>query len=119
MSVPRNIKKFFSEETLMIDLGQSWKLFDNKKDFNTVILYNGAICIGGSSRKRTSQRITWIETDKGPYLLDSDSDYNEAARITGITVLQMRDIIAKSHFKPVVEVSRTLALGVQLDDSSK
>lgn len=119
MSVPRIIKKFASEDTLTVDLGQSWKLFDNKREFNTVILYNGSPFVSGNSRKRTDSRINWIETDKGPYLLDTDADYNEAAKITGMTVLQLRDIIAKSHFKPVPEVSRCLALGVQVNDGSK
>lgn len=101
MSVPRIIKKFFSEDTLTVDLGQSWKLFDNNKNFNTVVIYNGVIYEPKNSRKRGSVRIDWIETDKGPFVLESQSDFEQASFLTKMAVPHLMSIIASNPIKNV------------------
>lgn len=103
MSVPRTIKRFFSENSLVVDLGQSWKLYDNNQNFNTVVVYNGVIYEPKNSRRRTNIRVNWIETDKGPFLLETDADYQEASARTGMTMLHLRNIIMSNPVKCLKE----------------
>lgn len=101
MSVPRIVKKFFSDDVVTVDLGQSWKLFDNHKNFNTIVVYNGVIYEPKNSRKRGSVRIDWIETDKGPFVLASEDDFQEASKISKMSVASLRAILASNPIKNV------------------
>lgn len=101
VSVPRIVKKFFTDDVVTVDLGQSWKLFDNNKNFNTVVIYNGVIYEPKNSRKRGSVRIDWIETDKGPFILASESDFMEASKISKMSIASLRAILASNPIKNV------------------
>jgi hypothetical protein len=101
MSIPRILKKFHTDQTITVDLGQSWKLYDNNKYVDTVVVYNGVIYEPKNSRKRSNVRINWIETDKGPFVIESDADYQEASKITKLTALQLRDIVLSNPIKSI------------------
>jgi len=89
----RAIKSFAGNDPVNVDLGQSWKLFDNNNLDKTVMLYNGIVSSSGSSRNVTAERMNWIELDDGPYQLKTEEDFLEAERRTGMAVSQLLDIV--------------------------
>ena len=96
MSVPRKINCFNSDKKVSVDLGQSWKLFDNNKNMDTVIFYNGTECLSGSSRRKDNPRVDWVETDKGPFAIKSEDDIREASLLTGFSIDKIKSIIASN-----------------------
>jgi len=93
--VSRTIKSFFGDESIKVDISQSWKLYDNNIIDKSVSIYNGAILRTGASRDKTAARINWIELGDGPYQLISDEDLIEAERRTGIVSWKLLEILSK------------------------
>jgi hypothetical protein len=92
MSVPRTLNKFDSSESVTVDLGQSWKLWDNNKNIGTIIMYNGALSIPKGSRDRTVKRVNWIETDRGAFLVETEADLSKASEICRMSCEKLRQI---------------------------
>jgi hypothetical protein len=99
MSVPRIIKKFDSPESVVVDLGQSWKLFDNNKHYDLISIYNGALSIPRGSRDRSIKRVNWIETDKGAFLIETENDIIQASKICRIHPEKIRQIFKSELIK--------------------
>ena len=99
MSIPRTIQRFDGSKGLVVDLSQSWKLFDNMQNMGTAILFNGAIYAAGNSTLKGNPRVNWIETDKGPFLLETEEDYKQAISIAKITVERIKTVFAMDIIK--------------------
>lgn len=99
MSVPRTIKKFDCDEFVVVDLGQSWKLFDNNRQYDPISIYNGALSIPKGSRDRTIKRVNWIETDKGAFLIETEKDMVQASQICRIHPEKIRQIFESDLVK--------------------
>ena len=89
----RAIKSFVGGDPVNVDLGQSWKLFDNNNLDKTIMLYNGVVASSGSSRSQAAERINWIELEDGPYQLQTDDDFLEAERRTGMAFWKLLEIV--------------------------
>lgn len=99
MSTPRSIKRFDGSDGYVVDLSQSWKLFDNMQNMGTAILFNGAIFSAGNSGKRGNPRVNWIETDRGPFLLETEDDYENAIKIAKISIEKIKEVFAMDIIK--------------------
>jgi hypothetical protein len=89
--VLRNIKRFNSEETFRVDPGQGWKLVDLSKNDVTKIFFNGP---SAYTKEKTGARVLWVETNQGPFLLETDSDIEQASKLINISVEEIKKIIS-------------------------
>jgi hypothetical protein len=94
--MPRNIKCFDSEEQVMVDLTISWKIFDNGKSFDAITAFNGGVYEGRHKRSKYVKRVNWIETDRGPYVVEKESDYEKASKICGLSVEKIKSIFTNN-----------------------
>jgi hypothetical protein len=89
--VLRDVKKFNSEETVRVDPGQGWKLADLSKNDITKIFFNGPSTY---KREKTEERLIWVETNQGAYLIDTEEDINEVSKMLNVGVDLIKKIIS-------------------------
>ena len=81
----RIVKK--NDLNIEVDLGGSWKIYDNNNINKTFVVYHGVIF-------RTKDRIFWIETDKGGFVVDPATDNLELwAELAGMKPSQLSEIL--------------------------
>lgn len=80
----RTVKK--GDTNVEVDLGSAWKLYDNNNMHKSFSFYFGPIF-------RTKDRIYWIETDDGGFVIDPNQDISYWSQKTGIHQFDLRTIL--------------------------
>lgn len=80
----RTVKK--GDTKIEVDLGSAWKLFDNCNMHKSISFYNGVIF-------RTKERIFWVETDEGGFVIDPENDIPYWSEKTGIHPFTLEKIL--------------------------
>ena len=74
------------EVSVEVDLGSAWKLFDNNNMHKSVSFYYGPIF-------RTKERVFWVETDEGGFVIDPEKDILHWSEKTGIHQFDLKNIL--------------------------
>jgi hypothetical protein len=69
-----------------VEMGTTWKLYDNNNINSSVLIYFGSVF-------KTKERIFWIETDQGGFIVDPNEDLSEWSAKTKITVAKLKNIL--------------------------
>jgi hypothetical protein len=81
----RTVKK--GDKSVEVDLGGSWKIFDNNNINKTFVVYHGVIF-------RTKDRVFWVETDQGGFIVDPAVDNLKPwAELAGMEESQLSNIL--------------------------
>lgn len=81
----RIVKK--GDQKIEVDLGGSWKIYDSNNINKTFVVYHGVIF-------RTKDRIFWIETEEGGFVVDPKSDdLKPWAKLGGMSLNKLVDIL--------------------------
>lgn len=86
----RTLKR--GDQTVEVDLGPAWKLYDNNNVNKTISFYYGPIF-------KTKERIFWMETDQGGFVIDPAQDLKCIANSTGISELELMSILQDPKIK--------------------
>jgi hypothetical protein len=69
-----------------VEMGTTWKLYDNNNLNKSVSIYFGSVL-------KTKERIFWIETDDGGFVVDPSDDLSEWSLKTKISVTKLKEIL--------------------------
>ena len=72
--------------TVDVDLGSAWKLYDNHNINKSVAFYYGPIF-------KTKERVFWMETDKGGFVIDPSADLKCISEATGLSEYSLINIL--------------------------
>jgi len=72
--------------TIDVDLGQSWKLYDNNNISESISIYSGYVY-------KQKTRIFWIETDNGGFIINPNEDLSVWVKKTGIGIDRLQKIL--------------------------
>lgn len=89
----RVLKNIDSSETHTIDFAQAWKMHDGSKNDKSFIFYSAP----KDFRKSGGfERIWWVETDFGPYILNTEEHIKWISNTAGISIDFLKNLITKT-----------------------
>jgi hypothetical protein len=91
--VYRALKHINSETTHTIDFGQAWKMYDGSKNDKSFVFYNAPKHYQNSGG---IERIWWVETDNGPFILKDDDDTRWISNKSGISFEFLKNLFEKT-----------------------
>jgi len=80
----RKLRK--GDDFVEIEIGSAWKLYDNHSIHNSISIYHGPIY-------RSKERVFWIETDEGGFVVDPKTDIDLWSKKIGMHSSQLIEIL--------------------------
>ncbi len=91
--IMRTVRRPSTNEKIIVDVHQGWKIFDGSKRDKTLIFFN---CPRSMRRGQNTERMWLVETEQGGLLIEDESDIKFLSEITNYSVEMIKNIMKKT-----------------------